>query len=318
MDMNVLLFRVLTVSLSLSLGAFGATAAGQATRPADVPSPSPGPTTPRPGAGGGPSPPYTPLRWNEDYSYLKDPARRSDFLDPLKYIPLGDDPEYYLSLGGSARYRYELFNNNNFGAGPQDDTGFHLTRLLAHADLHLGPMLRGFVQVKSSMEDGRAGGPRPIDSDEFDLQQAFVDLKLPLPFLAGKATATLRGGRQDLLFGAHRLVGPLDWANTRRTFEGGRVTLGFPAGHTLDLFWVRPVVVENEEPNSGDGNTSFAGFYDTLAVPAVLGKEAAVKLDLYFVLVNYRIFLNARHLLIKKQLFAPVNVFCRRRGYFDD
>ena len=43
-------------------------------------------------------------------------------------------------------------------------------------------------------------------------------LKLPLRFISGGATVTLRGGRQDLLFGAQRLIGPLDWSNTRRTF----------------------------------------------------------------------------------------------------
>ena len=79
-------------------------------------------------------PVYTPVRYNEDYLYLREPAKRTDFLDPLKYIPLNDAGDWYLSLGGSARYRYELFNNNNFGAGPQDDDGFHLLRLLAHAD----------------------------------------------------------------------------------------------------------------------------------------------------------------------------------------
>jgi len=270
------------VSISVLCMAAGS-AAGQASRQAEAPAP---PTSPRPGTGGGPPPPYTPVRWNEDYSYLHDPAKRTDFLDRLKYIPLGDDPQTYLSFGGSARYRYELFNNNNFGAGPQDDDGFHLTRLLAHADLHLGPMLRGFVQIKSSMVDGREGGPRPIDADEFDVQQAFVDVKLPLPVGRDDVSVTLRGGRQDLLFGAQRLVGPLDWSNTRRTFEGGRGIFQLSKADTLDLFWVRPVVVEKEEPNVGDEKTSFAGVYNTLSLPALLGEAAAVKLETYGFILN--------------------------------
>ena len=270
------------------VGAIGWTAArGQASQPADLPPQQQSErTTPPPGTGAGPPPPYTPVRWNEDYSHLRDPARRTDFFDPIKYIPLGDDPETYLSLGGSARYRYELFNDNNFGAGPQDDTGYHLTRLMAHADLHLGKHLRGFVQIKSALEDGRAGGPRPADADEFDLQQAFVDLKLRLPTGPEGATVTLRGGRQDLVYGAHRLVGPLDWTNTRRTFEGGRAVVAFSKEHSLDFFWVRPVVFEKEEPNVGDERTSFAGVYDTRSLPAVFGKEAATKLELYGFILN--------------------------------
>jgi len=33
-------------------------------------------------------PAYKLLRYEEDYSYLKDPSRRTDFWDPIKYIPL--------------------------------------------------------------------------------------------------------------------------------------------------------------------------------------------------------------------------------------
>src|SRR4051794_38688323 len=150
---------------------------------------------PRPGSGMGPPPPYAPLRWMEDYSYLKDPAKRTDFFDPIKYIPLNSAGDWYLSLGGQARYRYELYNNNNFGSGPQDDDGFHLGRFLGHADLHLGPSVRGFFQFKSALEDGRVGGPRPIDADEFDIQQAFLDFKLPLPLGRDDATVTFRAGR---------------------------------------------------------------------------------------------------------------------------
>ena len=74
--------------------------------------------SPTPGTGAGPqAPQYTPVRWNEDYLYLRDPARRTDLFDPIKYIPLNEEGDWYLSLGGQARYRYEWFENANFGAG---------------------------------------------------------------------------------------------------------------------------------------------------------------------------------------------------------
>ena len=245
------------------------------------------PDAPRPGTGTGPPPPYAPLRQMEDYSYLKDPAKRTDFFDPIKYIPLNASGDWYLSLGGQARYRYEFYDNNNFGAGPQDDDGFNLGRFLGHADLHLGEHLRGFFQVKSSLEDGRVGGPRASDADEIDIQQAFIDFKLPLgPLGPAGSSVTLRGGRQELLYGAQRLIGPLDWANTRRTFEGGKAMFQFSKTHSLDLFWVRPVLVDKEEPNDGDGNTSFAGIYDTLGLPSAFGEAAKSKLELYGLVLN--------------------------------
>lgn len=226
------------------------------------------------------SPPaYSIVRWDENYSYLKDPANRTDFFDPIKYIPLGADS--YVSLGGAARYRYEYFNNNNFGAGPQDTGGFNLTRLLAHADLHLTSYFRAFVQGKSAMEDGRDTGPRGADADEVDVQQAFADAILPV---ADKSSLTLRFGRQELIYGAQRLISPSNWANVMRTFEGFKASLA-TAGNTLDAFWVRPVLINNEEPNDGDGNTSFAGLYNTMALPDFLPK-AGTKFELYALALN--------------------------------
>src|ERR1700721_3522371 len=64
-------------------------------------------------------PPYTLLRFNEDYSYLADPARRTDPFDAVKYISLSaDDPLSYLSLGADLRERYENFTYPGFGDSP--------------------------------------------------------------------------------------------------------------------------------------------------------------------------------------------------------
>jgi hypothetical protein len=99
---------------------------------------TPPPVSPPPGAGAQPqaiqTPAYTPVRWNENYSYLSDESKRTDFFDPIKHIPLGPD-DWYLSLGGQARYRYEYFDEFNFGDPfVQDDDGYHLTRFMGHAD----------------------------------------------------------------------------------------------------------------------------------------------------------------------------------------
>lgn len=137
--------------------------------------------------------------WDEDYFYLSNPANRTDLFDPIKYIPLGDEPDDYVTLGGQARYRFDYFNNNDFGAGPRDH-GFDLVRLLADADVHLGQYLRAFVQLDSSQDYARAGGPRLGDADNADFQQAFADLNLPLN-QDDTAELTVRGGRQELVYG---------------------------------------------------------------------------------------------------------------------
>jgi Alginate export len=236
--------------------------------PAVPPAAPPAPATPA-------VPPYTPVRFNENYAYLAT-APDTDFFDPIKYIPLGPD-DWYLSLGGQARYRYEYFNNENFGA-VENDWGYALQRYMLHADAHLGNNFRAFVQLRSSLvDDGRElPTARPIDADEIDIEQLFFDVALPV----GDDKLTLRLGRQNLLFGAQRLIGPLDWTNTRRTFDGARLTYQVGKDINIDAFLTRPVIVEADEFNDGNGNSTFWGIYGTWNVPQqTLGGNA--KLEAY-------------------------------------
>jgi hypothetical protein len=224
-------------------------------------------------------PSYTLSRWDEDYRYLRDPAERAerDLFDPIKYISFNDKGDIYLSLGGHVRYRYEYFQDNNFGAGPQDPNGYHLIRMMAHADLHLGNNFRIFVQGKSALEEDRDGGPRAVDADEIDIQQAFADLDFR--FNNDKYSARVRAGRQDLRFGAERLIGVSDWTNVRRTFDGVRGTFGL-GNQTLDVFWVMPVLVHKESLNPSDDDTNFAGIYDVISLPDFM-RDARTRVDVY-------------------------------------
>src|SRR5262245_57334872 len=63
----------------------------------------------------GAPPAYKLLRYDEDYSYLKDPCRRTDFWDAISYIPLWDPKDWYLSVGGELRERYEFLRNEDQG-----------------------------------------------------------------------------------------------------------------------------------------------------------------------------------------------------------
>ena len=81
-----------------------------------------------------PPPAYKLLRYEEDYSYLKDYSHRTDFWDPIKYIPLWDRDDWYLSTGGFLRERYEFYRNQDAGAVPPDarNNGYLLARYLLH------------------------------------------------------------------------------------------------------------------------------------------------------------------------------------------
>jgi hypothetical protein len=171
------------------------------------------------------SPPkFTATRYDEDYSFLANPANRTEALDSIKYIPLfGWGSDYFLSLGGEVREQYELIVNDNFGAGAKTDNGYWLQRLMLHSDLHLGPFFRFFAQLKSNQEEGRESGPRPIDLKRLDFNQAFVDLNYPWTHVSGEPTSfTLRLGRQEVDFGDQRLISVREGANARQSFDGAR------------------------------------------------------------------------------------------------
>jgi hypothetical protein len=160
------------------------------------------------------------------------------------------------------------------GPGNRDDT-FWLNRFLLHADLHLTQYVRCFVQGKSALSTDRdlPGGRRSIDLDELDLQNGFVDFNLPL---AGAGTLTLRPGRQEILFGRQRLVGPLDWVNTRRTFDGGSAIFDF-GGWKATAFYAQLVIVDPYDFNQPDPQTELWGACASGKLPGL-----PASLELYF------------------------------------
>jgi hypothetical protein len=117
----------------------------------------PAQATPPPAAPQTRKPPaYQALRQNEDWSVLADEARTG--VDAIKYLPLRDDRAVWLSLGGEARLRGEAWDGFRFGnppSAPASDV-FVLSRLRLHADLHLGPHLRTFVEGITAWATDRA------------------------------------------------------------------------------------------------------------------------------------------------------------------
>ncbi|MGH9901471.1 MAG: alginate export family protein [Pyrinomonadaceae bacterium] len=181
-------------------------------------------------------PPYQLDRSEEDWSFLRDPSLRTDRWDSVKYIPLGRQ-DWYLSLGGEFRPFYEAYRNYNWGLGPQDGDGYFLHRFIGHADFRLGRRARVFFELKSGVELGRNGGPRPSqDEDKLDLSQLFLDLHPRLR--NGVPALTLRIGRQELNYGEGGLVSIRE-LNVRREFDGVKLILR-PAGWRVDAFAVKP------------------------------------------------------------------------------
>jgi len=203
---------------------------------------------------------YELLRYNEDWSFLENPANRSDWLDPIKYMPFGRGGDSsYVSIGGEIRGVDERIQNDNWGGTPYPSNQFWLQRVQLHFDTHFNPQLRCFIQLESGLEEGRAGGPRPIDGKRLDFLNAFCD--------AGIGTSshpiTLRAGRQEFMFGSGRLVAPREGPNVRQSFYGISLTQSV-SSWAVTAFAARPAVDKaglfDDVPNS---STEFWGLFAT-------------------------------------------------------
>jgi hypothetical protein len=186
------------------------------------------------------NPPLQEMHQNIDWNYYCNPSHKTQALDHLKCIAAG--PAGKLSIGGEVRQRGEYFDYPEWGQYPADN-GSSLQRYMLYADLTVDPRLRFFTEFSSSLEYERDGGPRPaVDEEELSLHQAFFDVTLH----PGKSQRlVLRAGRQELMFGASRLVGIRDGTNVRQNFDG------------FNLFWtpsvwrVNTLATKYSESNKG-------------------------------------------------------------------
>src|SRR5262249_34421458 len=150
--------------------------------------------------------------FNVDWRYLDDPKNEEhDYFDFLKRIHLGDD--FMFTTGGEFRFRYN--NEVNSRLTGVNNT-YDLERTRVYFDLWYQDKVRVFVETIDARTQNQDLPPLVIDQDHIDFLNLFADVKLGE---YDSAPIYLRVGRQELLYGSQRLISPLDFANTRRTFQ---------------------------------------------------------------------------------------------------
>lgn len=193
--------------------------------------------------------------FNADFRYLEQVENaESDFFDPIKRWHVGDN--FLLSSGGELRYRYVGELNSRLSGMDND---YHQFRARTYGDIWFRNKARVFIEYLSATQTGAELPPLALDRNPADLLNLFVDWKV---FQEGGVPSYLRVGRQELLFGSQRLIAPHDWANTRRTFEGFRWFWHAPVWN-VDVFAVRPVVVNADQFDDRDVDQTFSGFWLT-------------------------------------------------------
>ncbi len=142
----------------------------------------------------------------------------------------------WLTLGTELRLRLERPTGIAFTAGEND------TYLLTRTRLQIGIEPKSWIRFFAEGQDSRVSDQtklpgRPNFHNPFDLRQAYASL-------GGKdGPFELRVGRQELTFGAERLVGINHWNNFPRTFDA--VKAQFRHGQrSMDIFSASVVAVD--------------------------------------------------------------------------
>ncbi|MEJ5341633.1 MAG: alginate export family protein [Thermogutta sp.] len=227
---------------------------------------------PRPTSVVAPKPPnpYKGVFYENDFSYLDKPNNPYFYLgDALKRNRLGDWG--ILDIGGE--YRLRQHNEHMLNR----DNNFLLQRTRVYGDLHVGERLRAYAEAIDATSAWEDLPPRPTEENRFDALNLFADAKM---IDADSGDLWFRGGRQELLYGNQRLISPLDWSNTRRTFDGVKL---FWRGErwNIDGFWTRPVPFSQHVNNDHnfdhpDLDQEFYGLYMTRKA------SCGQTLDLYY------------------------------------
>lgn len=211
-------------------------------------------------------PAFKPIRSDEDYGYLKSASQLTG-LDPLRYIPVGDDG--YLSFGGEARVRLDTMDAPRFGVGGAQADSFALARGLVSADLHLNSTFRVYGELGLHRDLGKREAPANIDRDGPDAQVLFVDL-------TPNKQWRLRLGRQEMMFNpTQRFVAVREGPNVRQSFDGARLTYA-GQGVKVDAFYTHPITLSTGAFN--DSRNTSQAFWGVYAATTV---AKGVSLDVY-------------------------------------
>jgi hypothetical protein len=209
------------------------------------------------------------FRAEENYDYLKDKANspyKKDDLDAIKFIGLSSSKNTNVNFGGEIRLRMEDFTNRNW---VDEDETFYSHRMALHSNLNVNKYIRFFGELYHgwvSLEQQEFA-----QSDQLDWHQGFLEIKIPIE----KQQLSLRFGRQEMSFGATRLIGIREGPNIRRSFDLGRAIFQTPRSKT-ELFYGKEV-----QPQFRIFDNNFSLFNDNAQNPRLWGiySQFALKND---------------------------------------
>jgi hypothetical protein len=161
----------------------------------------------------------------------------------------------WLQLRGEFRARVEGFSGGGFA---DNSDAYWMDRFRLNATVTPSTSMKFVVQLQDARAFTKTTGSQLVPlRDTLDLRMAYGEF--------GSANS-VRVGRQELAFGEQRLIGHLNWLNTARSFDGGRLTLK-RKGLQFDAFAASVVTIQPDAfDKSGYGNSLIGVYLSTMSV----------------------------------------------------
>ncbi|MER3416649.1 MAG: alginate export family protein [Gemmataceae bacterium] len=200
--------------------------------------------------------PYRPVFYDNDFRYLDQPDNPwQDPFDVFKRLRPIAACDLVTDIGGEFRWQGKVENNRRLNG---NNNTYNLFRERLYADTWYADVIRFYVEGIDASSANEDEPPLVIDENRWDLLNIFGEVLL---WTDGEHAVSVRYGRQELLFGEQRLISPLDWGNTRRTFDETVRVLWRASRYSLDFFWGRPVIPDVNNFDHGDQSRQFGGLY---------------------------------------------------------
>jgi hypothetical protein len=174
----------------------------------------------------------------------------------MKDVSPSDKLPAWIKIGAQIRGRFEAPSGTSLANGNSDD--YYASRLRVNLLLRPTSWLNFFAEGQDARIAGSSVSPAPTTLyNPMDLRQGYVTLKHE-----GTWGVQAKAGRQEMAFGAERLIGPADWGMSR-TFDAVDVTLSHGSSR-LDLFGGSAVQIDNTRFDRHKPGEHFYGAYASI------------------------------------------------------
>ncbi len=174
----------------------------------------------------------------------------------------------WLRLDLQFRHRYQYKKNVDFNDANDDDKGYQLYRTRLNVTLLPYDGLKFFYQLQDARISHDSKAVTTKFQDFADTRQLWVQGQLKDLNVGALTGVGVRFGRQELSYGAERLLGGFNWSNIAQTFDAGKVMFGFD-DLKLNVDFFAGTKTPNKAPREADdlydGSTHdlLAGYYAT-------------------------------------------------------